>query len=451
MAAQSQQPRHIAVIGAGIVGVCTVLALTREGFEVTVIDAGQPGGQQAASYGNGAFISPASIIPMSVPGLWRKVPGYLLDRTGPLTIGLPSLPRLAPWLLRFLVAGWTDARLRRTSACLAALLTDGPDRHLSLAESVGRADLIRRDGLLYPYPDRAAYLAEAAAWALRRDAGLTWTELDEHALRIEEPALSDRYRFGVLVEGGAHCVNPAAYVEAVLAASGARLVRANVTGLTLGSGGISGVETDQGPVACDAAVLAAGMGAARLAATIGDRIPLEAERGYHVELEAPAITLRRPVMPSDGKMANTMTAGGLRAAGQVELSHADASPDWRRADILLDHLARTYPGLAPIDPSKVRRWQGNRPSTPDGLPVIGPGSVPGLWYAFGHGHLGLNAAPHTAAIIADLVKGRGSDIDIMPFSARRFRRGGRIAPAAKAEGRARTACPPNEHQGKARK
>ncbi|MDB6178439.1 FAD-binding oxidoreductase [Paracoccus sp. Z330] len=428
MIAQSTQPRRIAVIGAGIIGACTALALTREGFDVTVIDAERPGGEQAASYGNGAFISPASIIPMSVPGLWRKIPGYLLDRTGPLTIGWRSLPRLTPWLLRFLVAGWTEDRLRKTSTALTSLLTDGPDRHLSLAARIGRDDLIRRDGLLYAYPNRDAYLAEAHLWALRRAAGLSWRELDADALRREEPALSTRYEFGALVESGAHCVDPGEYVRAILAASGAGLVQATVTGLMRGAGGISAIRTDQGHLDCDGAVLAAGMGAARLAAAIGDHIPLEAERGYHVELCNPPIQLRRPVMPSDGKMANTMTAGGLRAAGQVELSRADARPDWRRADILLAHLASTYPALASVDRNGVRRWQGNRPSTPDGLPVIGAASVPGLWYAFGHGHLGLNAAPHTACMVADMISGRGSDIDLAPFSPHRFARTGRTTP-----------------------
>lgn len=424
MSAPGSQPRHIAVVGAGIVGACVALALGGEGFDVTVIDAAEPGGEQAASFGNGAFISPASVIPMSVPGLWRKVPGYLLDRTGPLTIDWPSLPRLAPWLLRFLQAGWTDDRLCRISTSLAWLLHDGPDLHLALARSIGAEALIRRDGLLYAYPDRPAFMAEGRLWDLRRKAGVTWTELDPQGLRAEEPALSDRYGFGVLVESGAHCVDPGAYVRAILAASGARFHRARVRGLVIGAQGISAVDTTDGPLACDIAVLAAGMGSARLAASIGERIPLEAERGYHVELSDPPIRLRRPVMPSDGKMANTMVAGGLRAAGQVELSRAGAPPDWRRADILLDHLVRTYPALASMDRSRVRRWQGNRPSTPDGLPVIGASSTPGVYHAFGHGHLGLNAAPRTATIIADLITGRDGATGTSPFSPHRFTRRG---------------------------
>lgn len=418
--AHREQPRHVAIIGAGVVGACTALAMSREGFQVTVIDAARPGGDQAASYGNGAFISPASIIPMSVPGLWRKVPGFLLDKTGPLTIDWPSLPRLAPWLWRFLLAGRTLERLRQTSTCLNSLLHDGPHRHLVLAQQIGCPSLIRRDGLLYAYGDKSEFDSEAMLWDLRRQAGVSWQELDADALRIEEPELSERYRFGVLVAAGAHCLDPGSYVSKILSASGAQIRQARAIGLRWDAKGINGIDTDQGVIDCDLAILTAGMGSARIAASVGDRIPLEAERGYHVEIPDPPIRLRRPVMPNDGKMANTMTAGGLRAAGQVELSRAEAEPDWRRADILLGHLIRTYPGLAGLDCSNIRRWQGNRPSTPDGLPIIGAGSVRGLWYGFGHGHLGLNAAPRTAELLVNLVTGRPSDLNLAPFSPQRF-------------------------------
>ena len=217
--------RHAVIIGAGIVGACIAQRMTSQGWRVTVIEPGAPGGPQAASYGNGAFISPASIIPMSVPGLWRKVPGYLLDTTGPLTIRWASMPRLTPWLSRFLLAGATEARLRRTVSRLDLLLQDGPARHRALADSIGLPGMIVESGLLYAYPDRAAFAAEAPFWALRREAGLTWQELDTPALRAAEPALSDRYTFGLLLAGGSQCTDPGGYAAAILRASGAELRR----------------------------------------------------------------------------------------------------------------------------------------------------------------------------------------------------------------------------------
>ncbi|AFK56068.1 NAD(P)/FAD-dependent oxidoreductase [Tistrella mobilis] len=412
------------VIGAGIVGVCAALALRQAGLAVTLVDPDEPGGEHAASYGNGAFITPASIIPMSVPGLWRKVPGYLLDRDGPLTIRWRHLPRLTPWLLRFLAAGMTTARVERTAAILSGLLHDAPDRHAALAAAADVPGLIERRGVLYVYPDRAAFAAEALSWRLRRTAGVVWRELDAADLQAFEPALSPAYRFGIHVPAAANCADPGAYVAA-LAAHGERLgvrrVTAQATGFTFEGMKLRAVETDQGPIACNRVVVAAGMASARLAAAAGDRVPLEAERGYHVQLTGGAPGgPHLPVMPSDGKMANIVTREGLRAAGQVELAGPGAPPDWRRAEILLRHLYATWPGLSRDLP--VRRWMGNRPSTPDGLPVISAARrSPDVFYAFGHGHVGLAAGPKSAALVAALVTGSTPPLSPAPFAATRFR------------------------------
>ncbi|ARO15911.1 D-amino acid dehydrogenase protein (plasmid) [Ketogulonicigenium robustum] len=417
------QTAHVAVIGAGIVGAATAHALLDKGVRVTLIDPARAGDAQAASYGNGAFISPASIIPMSMPGLWRNVPRYLLDPMGPLTIRWASLPRLLPWLVRFLAAGATEQRVTKTAATLWALLHDGPARHSALAARHGLSDYIRTDGLLYAYPDRAAFTAESLAWRLRRANGLQWREVEGDALRAFEPALSPHYAFAAVVEEGAHCTDPGAYVAALVAAAegrGAQFVQARATGFVRGSG-LQAVETTVGPVACTHAVIAAGYQSAALARQLGDRIPLVSERGYHVEVPHARGGPTRPVMPSEGKMANTPLTGRLRAAGQVEIAVPTAAPNWKRADILLKNMQIAYPQLR-FEPTEVTRWLGHRPSTPDGLPVIGParGCVQVI-HAFGHGHVGLAAAPVTAAQVAALITASPLPLAAQPFSPTRFR------------------------------
>ncbi|ACL58560.1 NAD(P)/FAD-dependent oxidoreductase [Methylobacterium nodulans] len=420
---------HVAVIGSGIVGAATALTLVRDGCRVTLIEPGEPGGPQAASYGNGGWISPASIVPMSMPGLWRKVPGYLLDPGGPLTIRWSHLPRLAPWLLRFLRAGSSVAKVERTARALRSLLVDAPARHAALAAEIGRPELIRRQGLLYPYADRAAFAADALAWRLRWDNGVRWLELGPDELAQLEPALARHYTFGALVQEGAHCVDPGGYVAAIAAtalAQGAERLHAAATGFAIEGGRLRAVQTNEGPVACDRAVVAAGIRAKDLARQAGDRIPLESERGYHVMLSPPDPAPRTPIMPGDTKMANTVMAQGLRAAGQVELASLDAPPNWRRAEILLGHIVSAYPGLAAQGrpPEEPQRWMGNRPSTPDGLPVIGTASgCADIVYAFGHGHVGLACGPVTARAASDLVQGLAPPVPLSPFSPKRFRRG----------------------------
>lgn len=416
---------RIAVIGAGIVGACCAVELARDGHEVIVVEPGEPGGEHAASYGNGAWISPASVVPMSMPGLWKKVPGYLLDRTGPLTIRPGALPHLLPWLVRFVAAGRSVERVERTARALAALLGESPRLHQALAAEAGVARLVEQRGLLYAYPDRAGFEAEALAWRLRRDNGVAWRELDAPALAAAVPMLSPRYRFGALVEAGAHCRDPGAYVAALTGLAcrlGARLEKARADRFVVEGGRLRGLETSAGRIDCERAVIAAGIAGARLARACGNRIALESERGYHVALADPGFELPLPVMPSDGKMGNTGTDAGLRFAGQVELARHDAPPDWRRADILLEHARLAYPVLAGRDfGAGVRRWMGHRPSTPDGLPVIGAArAVPDVLFAFGHGHVGLAAAPASARLVADLAGGRVPATDPSPYSPDRF-------------------------------
>lgn len=415
---------HVVVSGAGIVGASCALELLRDGHQVTILEPATPGGRQSASYGHGCWISPASVVPMSMPGLWRQVPGYLLDPHGPLVIRWGDLARLTPWLLRFLLAGSTVGRVERTAAALATLLVDSPDRHAALAKEVGCGHLIRRDGLLYAYRDRAAFEAEALSWRLRRMTGLSWCELDRTALEAREPTLSNAYRFGILVEAGAHCRDPGDYVSTIVAhatAQGARLLSVQATGFVFDGDRLAAVETDQGPIPCNRAVIASGVRSKPLARMAGDRVPLESERGYHAVVAAGEAGPRHPIMPSDGRMANTPTGKGLRLSGQVELATIDAPPNWTRADILVAHARTTYPGLTDATAPVHDRWMGHRPSTPDGLPVIGPASRSSdVIHAFGHGHVGFASGPITGRIVADLIAGTTPTRDVRPFAAARF-------------------------------
>ncbi len=417
---------RVAVIGGGIIGVCCALELLRDGHVVTLIEPAQPGGRQQASFGNGAWLSPASVVPMSQPGAWRQVPGYLADPLGPLAIRWRHLPRMLPWLVRYLRAGSTLARVEATARALRPLVGDAPERHRRLAEEAGVGHLVARQGLLYIFPSRTEFEAEALAWRLRRDNGVRWIELDADELRQQEPSLDRRYRFGVLVEEGAHCLDPGAYVAGLFAhaeALGLRRVQADATGLTIAAGRLLAVVTATGAVAADRAVIAAGARSGKLAAAAGDRVPLETERGYHVAIAMPEATPRHPIMPSDGKMANTVTAGMLRIAGQVELAGLDAAPDWRRANILREFALRTYPALPrDLPPERLTVWMGHRPSIADGLPVIGPASgCADVVHAFGHGHIGLASGPLTGRLVADLVAGTAPVIDPAPYRAGRFR------------------------------
>jgi D-amino-acid dehydrogenase len=417
---------HVAVIGAGIVGASTALELLRDGHRVTVVDPGAPGCEEAASYGNAGWLSPCSVVPLSTPGIWRRVPGYFADPLGPLTIRWSYLPQLLPWLLRFLRAGADARRVEAIARAMRALVADAPERHRRLAEESGVSELIRRQGLLYVFPSRSAFEADALAWQLRRDNGVRWIELDENDLRQREPELDRRYTFGVLVEDGGHCLDPSAYVAALVRraeALGAVVHHGQALGFHIRRGRLQGVRTATTTIACDRAVIAAGARSKQLAAAVGDHVPLETERGYHAMIEAPAAGPRHPTMPSDGMMAITPMRAGLRVAGQVELAGLAAAPNWDRARSLRDFAARAYPALAQnLRPERVRFWMGHRPAMPDCLPCIGAGSgCPDVVHAFGHGHIGLASGPMTGRLVADLISAKPPIIDPAPYAPRRFR------------------------------
>ncbi len=416
---------NVAVIGAGIIGAASAVELLRDGHRVTILDPGEPGGAQAASFGNGCWLSPSSVVPMSAPGIWRKVPGWVADPLGPLTIRWRYLPRMLPWLARFLAAGATEAKVAATARALRPLLEAAPERHLRLAQEAGVGDLIQRTGLLYIFPSRADFEAERLAWRVRADAGVRWVELDEDELRQREPDIDRRYRFGVLVEEGGHCRDPGAYVAALVRHAeslGAARRVARATGFHIEAGRLQAVRTETGGIECDKAVIAAGARSGALAAAAGDVVPLESERGYHATIAHPEIAPRLPVMPSDGKMSITHMERGLRIAGQVELAGLEAAPNWRRAEILRDFALRLFPALPrDLQAERVSFWMGHRPSIADGLPCVGPASAsPEIIHAFGHGHVGLAAGATTGRLVADLVGGKAPSIDMRPYRAQRF-------------------------------
>lgn len=416
---------HVVIIGAGAVGVISAIEALREGWRVTVVDPGASGGEQAASYGNAGWLSSHSVIPPAEPGAWKKIPAYLSDPLGPLAVRWSYLPKALPWLIRYLWSGWTRAKIETTARALRDLLKDAPALHRRLAEEAGVAHLVERQGVLHIYPSRADFEADDLGWSVRRKVGVEWLELSAEELRQREPDLDRRYGFGVLVEEAGRCIDPGAYIAALAAhaaAQGASLMTANATGFRIEGGALKAVVTDQGEIACDRAVIAAGARSKSLCASIGDSLPLETERGYHAMIVDPEIGPRASLMASDAKMVVNWMKGGLRAAGQVEFAGLAAQPNWKRAEILRDHLLGMFPGLPKSLPAdRVKVWMGHRPAMPDGRPCIGSSRATNdLIYAFGHGHIGLVSSARTGRLVAQLISGREAEIPLRPFDPRRF-------------------------------
>jgi D-amino-acid dehydrogenase len=415
--------RRVGIIGAGMVGVCAASYLQRDGHSVFLIDPGNPG--EGASFGNAGCFNASSVTPMAMPGVIRNVPKWLRDPLGPLSLRWRYLPAVLPYLYRFWRAG-TEANVHAQARALRPLV--GPTLAMlrPLAEAAGAEDLIHQRGHLYVYRTAEALAKDGLAWALRRENGVAVDEFDADELRQLEPALSRDYIRGLLVRENGHTDNPLALVTRLadhFRRQGGEIVRARALGFRLEGRRLAAILTDAGEFPADAAIVCAGAYSRPLAAALGDKVPLETERGYHLMVGDPEAAPRIPTADADGKFVATPMALGLRLAGTVELAGLDAPPDWRRARILLEQARKMLPALAPHHPEeRLSVWMGHRPTLPDSLPVLGPSSAsPDAIYAFGHGHVGMTAAPMTGKIVADLVAGRPAPIDIAPFAASRFR------------------------------
>ena len=414
--------KRVTVIGAGLVGIATASYLQLDGHDVVIVESAAPG--EGASFGNAGCFNSSSVVPMSMPGVIRNVPRWLTDPLGPLAIRWRYLPALVPWLVRFVAAGRAE-RVEAQARALRALLKRALELLAPLLRDAGAEDLVKQVGHLHVYRSMDSFAREARAWELRRRNGVEWDAFDRHELRQLDPNLSPEYVHGILLRANGHTTDPHALAARLVEAfvgRGGTLQRASAVGFSLEGSRLRAVRTDNGEISAQIAVVAAGAWSKPLAAGLGDRVPLETERGYHLMVLDPEVTPRIPTTDADGKFVATPMDLGLRFAGTVELAGLAAPPNWERARVLLRHGRRMFPGLAErYSENRLSVWMGHRPSLPDSLPVIGPSRAsPDVLYAFGHGHVGMTAAPATGRVIADLVAGRPPLVDITPFRAQRF-------------------------------
>jgi D-amino-acid dehydrogenase len=408
----------VTVIGAGIVGIATASYLRRDGHDVTVVTAHTPG--EYCSFGNAGMLNNAGCVPQSMPGVLWKVPGYLTDPLGPLVLRWPHLPKALPWMLRFL-GNANRKQAEHASKALYSLIRDTVPAYEDLVLRAHCSELVRRSGYLVAYESERSYLDDALAWKMRRDRGVNFEDVDAGGVRELVPQLGPDYVRGVHVKDQGYVTNPERLVKALAAQfqkEGGTILQRKVLGIEASDGGVKGLVTNTGRLSVEKVVVCAGVHSGEIAAMVGESVPIEAERGYHVTYSDPGLKLPMPVHVSEAKVFVTPMEMGVRVAGQAEFSGIYTEPNYQRADVLETHMKRMFRSVRTVDST---RWMGRRPSMPDSLPVIGPSvKRPNVYYAFGHGHLGLCGGAPTGRLVADLIRGRRPAIDLSPFRIDRF-------------------------------
>ncbi|MCU9836857.1 FAD-dependent oxidoreductase [Ruegeria sp. WL0004] len=409
---------EVVVIGAGVVGITCALALQGAGCAVTVLD--RKGVAAEASAGNAGAFAFADVIPLATPGIMRKAPKWLLDPLGPLSVPPGYAAQIAPWMVRFWRASWRD-RYASALAAQAALMRLSAEALDALIVETGARALVRDEGQLQLYEGQRAFEASLPGWETRAAHGVAFRLLDRpEAIAEIQPGLSPRFTHAGFTPGWRNLTDPAhwvAHLADVFRARGGRIEIAEVRALRQEGETVTLDCADRARRA-DRAVICAGAWSHHLARTLGDRIPLETERGYNTTLPAGAFDLRTHLTFPDHGFVVSRIGQGVRVGGAVELGGLKRPPNWRRAAVLLDKARDFLPGLRAEGGT---HWMGFRPSLPDSLPVIGTAPrADRVTYAFGHGHLGLTQSAGTAALVAALVTGAAPRIDLSPYAATRF-------------------------------
>lgn len=412
-------PKSVVVVGAGIVGISCGIHLQSRGHRVTVLD--PRGFGNGASYGNSAIIANSECLPVATPGTLRRVPSMLLSRNGPLHIRPSYLPVLLPWLARF-VAASRPSRVREISVALSALLRPALDAHRHVASLAGVGTSIRPTGWLKAYETVRAFERAKPGYEAMRALGVTCEELSADELRTREPALAPIFSRAIFHPDCHHVGLPGVYTAAL----GAFFVRQGgvfreeaVADFSFRDGAVVGVTTANGTIAADAVVVACGAWSKALAARLGEGVPLDTERGYHAMVATDgAARLNAPVYWTDRSVILSPMPGGVRMTSSVEFAGLHAPPDYAHVNRLAADVRRALPSASTEVSS---RWLGFRPSMPDSLPVIGATRRHrNCFLAFGHGHLGVTLGPVTGRLVADLVEGGSSEIDLAPYAPQRF-------------------------------
>jgi len=418
MSAGSGKRETVAVIGAGIVGICCAAFLVRDGHNVILFDRRGPG--ELTSFGNLGGIQSLAATPIGLPGMLKQIPKWLSDQSGPLVIRPSYLPYVAGWLWKFWRQSRSD-RVWQNARALNSLNSSSVETHMSLVEWAGAPDLIKVPGQLYVWTSRKYFDGSTFSRKIWASTGHAHREISGAEIREMEPALGNRFEVGLEIPGNGYCRDPY-MLSRTLAdktmAEGATFRKEEVNGFIFDNGRISGVQTDRGVQKVDRVVVAAGMWSKQLLRQLGYEVPLESHRGYHVTIANPGVELSRMLLVIDKKIAITPMSSGLRIGGTVEFAGLEPFPDYRRSKSLLA-LGKSV--LPTLETESYTEWMGHRPCTPDSVPVIGATKrYDNLYLAFGHGHMGLLGSAPTGRLIADLISGRTPAIDLEPFRVERF-------------------------------
>ena len=408
----------IIVIGAGVIGAASALSLQADGHQVTLLDREAP--CAGASFGNAGAIVNGSCVPTAMPGIIFDVMRMAVQPLSPLSIRAEYFHKIFPWLLRFIWQSRSVA-VSKNATHLRALTKHAVDSWHQLVDDTTLAPLVEEAGWLKVYEKEASFADTAKARKLMDKTGTSYEVLGRKDISDLEPNLASIYNFGFYQKDCLRLVNPHKLVNSMvdlMVSRGGQFKQFDVERIQHEGKQVS-LSGSAGSITADKVIVAAGAWSRSLAEQLGDSVPLDTERGYHLMLpESTRDLLNAPVVNGESSFVLSPMETGMRLSSQIEFGGLVTAPDYSRVRSLLPLAKRMLPTL---DTREQSAWMGFRPSLPDSLPVVGfSTNSKNVLYAFGHQHLGMTMGAVTGKLVADLIAGTDPIVDMAPFRPNRF-------------------------------
>ena len=405
--------KKIAIVGAGIVGISSGIYLAKRGCDVTLIDKDFQG--KPASYGNASWLSSPSITPVLMPGIVKKIPKLLFSKDGPLFLRFPGFIKIIPFLLKYLTYA-NKNKVEHISKNLAYLLKDSVNEHKQLAEGTNATKWIENSPFLFIYKNKNDFINDEYTWSLRKKHGFKLIEVEQEELKSLVPGLSLEYKFAIKIDNLGYISNSQNYLDDLLdgfKSLGGKLIQDEVLDISEKEDLVQVVGREKSVLVEDI-IISSGVYSDKFAKKFGVKVPIQSERGYHLELHETDIKLKYPIMNGYLKLAITPRPTGIRFAGLVEFGSLNSNPNPKAFELLMRNAKSMFPG---IKFKTKQEWSGHRPSTVDSLPVIGSSSVnKKIHFGYGHHHIGLTGGPKTGKILSKTILRDNEKLDIESFN-----------------------------------
>ena len=405
--------KKIAIVGAGIVGISSGIYLAKRGCDVTLIDKDFKG--KPASYGNASWLSSPSITPVLMPGMVKKIPKLLFSKDGPLFLRFPGFIKIIPFLLKYLTYA-NKNKVEHISKNLAYLLKDSVNEHKQLAEGTNATKWIEDSPFLFIYKNKNDFINDEYTWSLRKKHGFKLIEVEQEELRSLVPGLSSEYKFAIKIDNLGYISNSQNYLDDLLdgfKSLGGKLIQDEVLDISEKEDLVQVVGREKSVLVEDI-IISSGVYSDKFAKKFGVKVPIQSERGYHLELYETDINLKYPIMNGYLKLAITPRPTGIRFAGLVEFGSLNSNPNPKAFELLMRNAKSMFPG---IKFKTKQEWSGHRPSTVDSLPIIGSSSVnKKIHFGYGHHHIGLTGGPKTGKILSKTILRDNEKLDIESFN-----------------------------------